>query len=318
MNKDTLNIIVNFDNNFINMAIVFFVSMMKNASTSVNYKVYILTDNLSKSNFEKLNYNLKDYNNIKFEIIDLNNMLNKYSFSRAWRSNTIVNYCRLFIPELFPDFDKVLYLDVDMIVNRNIEELYNIEIDKECYIAAVSGYATRGMPSKGDEEHIKKIIPDLNNMELYFNDGMFLINLKKIREEGFYNRDLILKMCAQELLFADQDILNIIYHGKVHYLDVRWNVGMVKNYNGLNECYAMSIYDPYIIHYNGHKRPMNYRGVKLQEYFWANARETFIYEDLLINLMGNSINDYVEKINLKQLIKVILKKIKNWRFSVKN
>lgn len=310
MSDKSMNIIVNFDNNFVNMAIVFFVSMMRKASPDVCYDIYILTDNLSENNLEKLKYNLKKYNNIQFKKVDLNHILKKYNFSRSWRPDTIVNYCRLFIPELFEEFDKALYIDVDMIVNRNIEELYNIEIDNGCYIAAVSGYATRGIPSESDVNHIKSIIPDMNNMELYFNDGMFLLNLKKIREEHFYNKQEIIELCGKELLFADQDILNIIYFGKVHYLDVRWNVGMVKNYTELSDSYKTSVDDPYIIHYNGYKRPTKYIGVKLQEFFWENARETFIYEELLLDLMGNNINNYVENIKWKQLMKTIWKKIK--------
>lgn len=307
--KKIINIVVNFDNNFLNMAIVFFVSMMKKSSSEYNYEVYILTNNLSEKSYLKLCVNLSEYDNLHFHKMDLGYILNKNEFAREWRADTIVNYCRLFIPELFPDMDRCLYIDVDMIVNRGIEELYNINMKENCYLAAVSGYATRGIPSKKDQEYIRSIIPDIVSMENYFNDGLFLLNIKKIREDGFYDKKMVLKKCAEKLLFADQDILNILYCSHVQYLDVRWNVGMIKNYDGLDKVYADSCKDPFIIHYNGFKRPTKYVDVKLQEYFWNVARETMIYEELLLDLMGNNINQYIDNLEWKKVFKGFLNKL---------
>jgi hypothetical protein len=84
---------------------------------------------------------------------------------------------------------------------------------------------------------------------------------------------------------------------------------MVKKYDDLDDVYVKSYCDPYIIHYNGYRRPTKYTNVKLQEYFWNIARETIIYEELLMDLFGNNINNYIDNLRWKQLFKSFLKKL---------
>lgn len=84
--------------------------------------------------------------------------------------------------------DKLLYLDIDMMIAKDISTLYNIDISEYEYAAVREKYGS------------KIIRPD------YVNAGMLLLNMKKIKETGLLEkaRNLIK---TRKLLFADQDAI---------------------------------------------------------------------------------------------------------------
>lgn len=91
--------------------------------------------------------------------------------------------------DLIPQIpDKILYLDIDMMIAKDISELYNTDISEYEYAAVREKYGS------------KIIRPD------YINAGMLLLNMKKIKETGLLEkaRNLIKK---RKLLFADQDAI---------------------------------------------------------------------------------------------------------------
>lgn len=93
---------------------------------------------------------------------------------------------RLLADIVLPDVDKLLYLDIDMMVGRDLSMLYNIDIEGYEYAAVKEKYGCW------------VIRPD------YINAGMLLFNMKEVRKTGLLKkaRDLIRK---KKLLFADQD-----------------------------------------------------------------------------------------------------------------
>lgn len=93
------------------------------------------------------------------------------------------------LADLVPEIpDKILYLDIDMMVRKDIAELYNRDISEYEYAAVKEKYGS------------KIIRYD------YINAGMLLLNIKKIKETGLLEkaRNLIRK---RKLLFADQDAI---------------------------------------------------------------------------------------------------------------
>ncbi|HKM34459.1 MAG TPA: glycosyltransferase [Lachnospiraceae bacterium] len=95
---------------------------------------------------------------------------------------------RLFA-DLIPEIpDKLLYLDVDIMFNRDIRLLYNTDIEGYEYAAA--------------RDHYGKYILNHN----YMNAGVLLLNMKYIRETGLFvkSRELIK---TRKLVFADQSAI---------------------------------------------------------------------------------------------------------------
>lgn len=93
------------------------------------------------------------------------------------------------LADLIPEIpDKILYLDIDMMVNKDIAELYNVDISNYEYAAVKEKYGSI------------LIWPD------YINAGMLLLNIKKIKETGLLEKARYL-IKTKKMLFADQDAI---------------------------------------------------------------------------------------------------------------
>lgn len=121
-------------------------------------------------------------------------------------------YYRYAIAELLPEEDKILYLDADLIVKRNIEKLYSTELEDNYLAGTVDLFAK----DKGFAEK-------WNNAN-YINSGVLLMNLKKIREDKLLSKLIEKTMeLAEKLNFPDQDVLNLVCAGKIKLVSPRYN-----------------------------------------------------------------------------------------------
>ena len=170
---------------------------------------------------------------------------------------SIATYYRLLMTECI-HVDKVLYLDVDLIVNASIDELYETDID-DVFAAAVvdawtgTAYKKRlGMDEDAD----------------YFNAGVMLINLKKWREAHLFEQFLA-KVRDKNLVLSahDQDILNLTFNGRWKPLPLKYN--QYEKQPDLNQEMLLRFFSkaelkearehPVIIHYIGGRKPWHYR-----------------------------------------------------------
>ena len=125
---------------------------------------------------------------------------------------------RCMLSELLPNLSKIIYLDADLFVNRDIKELWDVDIREYCLAGVV------------DEGVINFSIPDILNeypniyRNQYFNSGVLSMNLDKIREKG-HLKELVVDFLVnnREATYPDQDALNVLFHNKILYLDSSWN-----------------------------------------------------------------------------------------------
>lgn len=131
---------------------------------------------------------------------------------------TIGTMFRCSLPGLLPDLNRIIYLDADLFVNRDIKELWDVDIREYCLAGVVDeGVAVHNYP------RILNKYPEIKK-ESYFNAGVLYMNLKKIREFGNLKK-LVLDFLIEnpEAALPDQDALNVLFHNKVLYLDGSWN-----------------------------------------------------------------------------------------------
>lgn len=131
---------------------------------------------------------------------------------------TIGTMFRCSLPGLLPDLNRIIYLDADLFVNRDIKELWDVDIRDYCLAGVVDeGVAVHNYP------RILNKYPEIKK-ESYFNAGVLYMNLKKIREFGNLKK-LVLDFLIEnpEADLPDQDALNVLFHNKVLYLDGSWN-----------------------------------------------------------------------------------------------
>jgi lipopolysaccharide biosynthesis glycosyltransferase len=161
-------------------------------------------------------------------------------------------YYRLGLPELLPaDIGRVLYLDCDLIVKRDIGELWDIDLDGHA-IAAV--YDAGADPAAFAARWGLAPAPGA-----YLNAGVLLIDLGAVRREGIFAAALdFLKANRAELKFMDQDALNYVLWRKWLVLDPEWNVQRAMLFEGWSRQVPASMLpqgQPAIVHYTGDQKP---------------------------------------------------------------
>lgn len=131
---------------------------------------------------------------------------------------TIGSMFRVMLPELLPDISKIIYLDADLLVNRDIKELWDIDIQNYC-LAAVPDYSTvNGLETPYPVA--KQEVPASH----YFNTGVLYMNLDRIRAKGNMHENILNYLEEnQGARLLDQDALNAVYGGETFLVDGSWN-----------------------------------------------------------------------------------------------
>lgn len=150
----------------------------------------------------------------------------KFHEFRAWPQDVklprplTLAYIRLFLPNLLPDEDFVIWSDVDTLWRRDVSELWAMR-NPEVLIMAPHDRSPETIRNEGAWMKANGYAIDLDK---YFCSGVMLLNLKKMREEGFVDRCYEFIAGHHDLLLADQSVLNALYSDRVSFLDESWNV----------------------------------------------------------------------------------------------
>lgn len=141
-------------------------------------------------------------------------------------------YYRLLIPESFPEYDRCIYLDSDILLRGEIGLLYDTDLQGNM-IGAVEETSRKkdyadNIPlfgkfaDMGLQDYCRKI--GLDPSLPYCNSGVLLMDSGKIRSEGMERIRKALSRAGDELLYPDQDLLNLYFHDSILLLDPVWNV----------------------------------------------------------------------------------------------
>ena len=193
-------------------------SMLKNSNTHYEYNMYVLHNGISNEKQEIIKNQIKG--NATVDFVDMNEKLHVLEDRLVTRDYyTMTTYYRLFIPNMFPNLDKALYLDSDIIITGDIAELYNTEMGDNL-VGAVPDMAVQNTPVFID--YVENALGV--KAEKYFNAGILLMNLKEMRKFDFENKFIELLGKYKFRVAQDQDYLNVLTKDRVKYVDNSWNV----------------------------------------------------------------------------------------------
>ncbi len=169
-------------------------------------------------------------------------------------------WLRLNLPSLLPHVEKVIWLDADLLVLSDIEELWIMDLESYPIAAAndILPYFNWHLPA----------LLGMESRDNYFNSGVMVIDLKKMRSEKAEKKfSAFIDEHRTSIMHADQDVLNGVYEKQWKRLPRKWNVTAATLYfrpecirlHGFNE-YKNALSSPNIIHFTGGKRlkPWNY------------------------------------------------------------
>ena len=212
-------------------------SVLENTMSKVCFHIFH-DHTLTKTNKEKLIQTVGEFGSyIQFHEVnpELFEVKNK-----SMKRYTIGSLFRLLMPKVLSGLDKLIYLDADLLVHRDIKELWDIDI---------SGYYLAAVKDAGYKEYA--IIPDFimeqeGLVDRYFNSGVLLMNLDKIREYGDL-LELVVKFLDKypNSSMPDQDALNYYFNNMTLLLDDDWNV-QVRNEKS---CHGNSLREDVIYHF---------------------------------------------------------------------
>lgn len=265
MNKE-IPVFFAVDNGYIPFLSVALRSLIDNTSNENKYAIKILYTSVTDENKEKIKKYEKE--NISIEFVDLNKQLNEIKeklYTRNYYSNT--TYYRLFLPELYPQYDKAIYIDSDTVCLSDIAELYNTDMGDNL-IAGIPDGVIQAIDIFKD--YVERVVgvADYNN---YFNAGVIVMNLKELRDYKFEEKFIYMLEKIKFEVAQDQDYLNRLCKGRVKILDYSWNrmPVMGKTEGKIN-----------LIHYNLGAKPWYFDNVVYQEYFWEYAKKTEFYNEI--------------------------------------
>lgn len=213
-------------------------SLLEN-NPSLTLEIFVITSAMPNYDRNFLTQICESFNTpIKFLQLDdscFDGLILNHHFKKS-------NYYRLFADELI-NADKCLYLDADIIVQGSISELVNTDL-QETYLAAVE--------NPGFRRHLEL---GMKQESRYFNSGVMLLNLRKLRSVGIKERVVAFVRENREAIhFVDQCGLNGIVDGDWIILDERYNF-QSSMLTGSEDRIKFVVPDPVIIHFTGSSKP---------------------------------------------------------------
>ena len=273
MNSNVIPIFYACDNNFVKYTVVSLMSMIKNASKDRKYRVYILHTDISQEMQNKLLALRNDCFEIIFE--DTTEYLASISDKLPLRHYyTKTTYFRLFIAEMFPQFDKAIYIDSDTVVCGDISRLYDTDIG-ECYVGACHEQAMVQVDAYG--EYCERVVGVSRHN--FYNAGVLLINCAVFRKKDILGKFMNYLGMYNFIVTQDEDYLNLICKDHVYWLDQRWNTELT---DGLT--YPYPIEEAYILHYIMVNKPWHYSDCKGADIFWSYASIASVSDELKAEL----------------------------------
>jgi len=261
-------------------------SVLENANQLTDYSLFVLHQDITNENTNLLRTQIASYKNFKLEFIDVTEYIKDYHFFTENRTIiTKETYFRLLIPYILKDYEKVIYLDCDMICCTDIAELYNIDLGNTMLgstrdlFGACSYYSLKHKkPNAVDDRFI------LENQDDYFNAGLLVFNTAYFRQ-AISLQDLLKFAVSKRWTWHDMDILNSLCEKKITFFPLAWNFYDIgSRFDILPECwkklYLEAEKEKKIIHFADCSKPwLNCHTMMYFELFWKYATRTpFINE----------------------------------------
>jgi lipopolysaccharide biosynthesis glycosyltransferase len=300
-------IVFSFDDNLVMPAGVCITSLLVNSDQDVFYDIFVLHNiSLSESSKQYLSQLYIEFKTFKITYIDVGELfIDGYEV----RGISIAAYYRLLIPEFIPQYDKILYSDVDVIFKEGLFDIYSNVVFENEYLAGVKAVFVEQLECK----YILKIncIP-----YKYINSGFLIFNSKLMRENDVVNK--FKSLVGKKYLYQDQDIINIVCKDKIKYLPPRYTFsqGAYKyftNFKKLEKLFSekelSEAYEFGIVHYNGVK-PWDSFCYRYDLWWFYYKKSIFFKEDFYINVENNIINknNYSFWSKTRSIVKKILLK----------
>lgn len=243
-------------------------SLLEHAQDSTTYNVIVCSDNISQESQMSICSIVKQFSERhSLSFIDMEDIYSQHNglaeICGNWPPSA---WARIFLPDLLHHTNRILYLDIDMLICDDCSSLFTLDMQ-----GAVIGAVYESIASKDGNHNQKLGVPSL--FQGYFNSGTLLIDVRAFCQGGWKEKILNFAYThADELAYPDQDSMNAVMYDTVFRLHPRWNWNDIGTRRILNhhrntttllrastfrEAVEASRF-PGILHYCGHGKPWKY------------------------------------------------------------
>jgi len=288
-------------------------SIMENANREEKYVFIILHKSLSEETQEKLKSQVAVYSYFSIRFVnvslDFKNFSPDMGSIGSW---TVETYFRLIAPWLLKEFDKIIYMDCDIICNSDISGIYGMDIENNLIAGAPdTPQISINCNSKYKGDFKSSVIGKMAQPENYINAGFIIMNLKEFRNR--FSLDYLLNLSQNsKYKFNDQDILNSIADDSVfilsqefNFLNTNWDISHAPQY--LIDEYNKAKENPKIIHYTTTKPWKAELNPPFFHLFWKYSTRTPFIDSIISSMVEKKIIGQSAK-NL--FIKIFKRKIR--------
>ncbi len=304
-------------------------SIINTANDEHNYDIIILHTELLKKTEDMFLEMIKDKKNFSIRFCNVSRVVS--GFNLPVREHfSVETYYRLAVGSFLPDFKKVVYLDSDLIVMRDIYELYSTDVNGYAFAGVVdiclSGINNGYNPQRADYYREYAFIKEENLLKMV-NAGVLVLNWEYINAR-YTTKELMTYAVESMFELCDQDVLNSLFQDSILYLKANWNTPDYEDETLPAWCtkfapekfvseYRSAVKSPYILHYSSTIKPWNEPGYKYSYIFWNILRETPFYEFVMHRRIVENASYYASNIHpcipSKKIKKPKQKKEKLWR-----
>lgn len=240
---ETIEVALCVDNNVIDYVGSLVYSIYKHTSSYVN--IYVIYKELSAESLNKLNWINGKMQTVNLQTVKvsekLHERLDKITLGKDKYNLPISSYYRIFLADILPDVNRIIYLDVDVLAIGDLTELWHTNLEGNFLAACL------------DEQAFTKSGTNVlqPRRREYFNSGVLVLDLFLFRKYNIISEFFDYLIDTTDLYnLGDQDALNLYFLDAVKLLDSSWNYGVYshKKYSGVN--------DIKILHYFGFSKPL--------------------------------------------------------------
>lgn len=258
-----LNILVSLNDNYFIPLRIMLESLFQHEETPI--RLFLLYTDLTEKHVQDICSILKSQGGLFYPVFISEDF---FQDAPVFHYTSRETYYRFLCSILLPDtIERVLYLDPDILIRGSILPLYRMKFQKNLVIGVADHTINQIFI-----DHKRKI--GLSDEKIYFNAGVLLFNLNKMRKDFDLKAFVgLLEKYQDAFSFLDQDMLNLYFYGKIGQAGSKFNFN--SGFASIRELFSFLFggenkqEDPVIVHYMGELKPWQpvYYGRFFGEYF---------------------------------------------------
>lgn len=294
-----------FDENLIFPAGVCIHSLLINANPDTFYDIFILGSSKKELDLSSLDKLKDSYTNFS---IKYRKVASTFDDSFEIRGITPATYYRLMIPDFVPEYDKIIYSDVDVIFREDLSLWYEQTHLKDEYVAGVNSLSHLNRDT--DDYYRKDLMIDSSKI-IYA--GNIILNSKKIREDGL--GDKFKEHAFKKYRFQDLDIINIVCKDRIKYMAPGFCLTTdITEFASMDKASLTSIWSEAdiehalkkgIVHYNGQKPWIG--GCINFDIWWEYYRKSPYFDQQYYFVFFNNMLNELDRLSIVKRIKVLIR-----------